>query len=189
MNISSKDARANGAVIRGMKPAAARTPTRRRDASAWEAPPRPGGLLLAIDPSITAAGWAIVSPSRTRIASGTFKPSAAQESPDRFDQLADFVRMTISSTGVTDVLIETPSGGQRHSAMQLMTYARAIGVCEASARCAGVAVWRASVNQWKGTAPKASTLIRVRAAFMYEPKDHNECDALGLALAWLERTR
>jgi hypothetical protein len=29
MNISSKDARANGAVIRGMKPAAARTPTRR----------------------------------------------------------------------------------------------------------------------------------------------------------------
>jgi hypothetical protein len=29
VNISSKDARANGAVIRGMKPAAARTPTRR----------------------------------------------------------------------------------------------------------------------------------------------------------------
>lgn len=152
---------------------------------------RPKGPILAIDPSATATGYAVVStlhPKRPLlIESGTWHPSAAKGAPDRYDQLADFMARVIADHSVTTAIIETPSGGQRHSATQLMVYAQAIGVCRAACHRSGAVVMPVKVNEWKGQARKSGTALYAAAAFgiSTEGRSHNEMDALGIADWWL----
>lgn len=143
-------------------------------------------MILAVDPSITNCGYAVLEdkPLR-RVESGTWRPSQAKGSADRFDQLAWFIDTLIGEHGVTEVVVETPSGGQRHSATQLMTYARAIGVVEAAAFLAGRPARRVPVLTWKGNTGKGLTALRVKAALGYEAGDDNESDAIGLGIYWI----
>lgn len=149
--------------------------------------------ILSLDPSANHLGWAILSEFPTavcRLASGTFAPSHAKAAADRFDQLALFVASKCrEGTGVDAVVIEVPDGYARRSFAQLSIYCRAVGVCEAAGVLSGRPTHRVLVSQWKGTARKAWTAIQVRAAFGYEPADHNESDACGLGIYWLEASR
>lgn len=152
-------------------------------------------VLLALDPSIANCGYAVLlktSGDPIRLESGIIHPRGDDER-SRYDDLAAQIckrAQPKSFNGemltVTDAVVEIPSGGQRPnvSAYQLMTYARAVGVCESASYFAGLSVNRVPVNAWKGREKKSRTLAIVRAIFKYDARDDNEGDALGLGL-WL----
>lgn len=146
--------------------------------------------VLAFDPSVVNLGYAVVSgPKPARIASGTWHPSKA--GGERFDQLARAVRDLVAVHRPQAVVVEVPSGGQRgqRSALQLMIYARAIGVVEGVAALQGIPAKRVTVNAWKGSSTKGRTELVVRSVFGYTPASDHEADALGLALWWLQTGR
>jgi hypothetical protein len=87
----------------------------------------------------------------------------------------------------TTILAIDP-GGQRHSATQLMVYARAVGVCEAAAHLAGAKVYRVTVQQWKGNSRKQDTSL-VRYRFPTAGSNHNELDAIAIGDRWLAGLR
>lgn len=144
--------------------------------------------LLAIDPSCRNCGFAVLAGGRDpnavprRVDSGTWHPSGAKGAEDRYDQLASFVSGLVEKHRVAEVVVEVPSGGQRHSATQLMAYARAIGVVEAAAWLSGCKVHRVPVTTWKGNGRKRVTADTMRLMFRHEAGDDNESDALGLAV-------
>lgn len=149
-------------------------------------------MLLAFDPSICNCGWAVLGAVQSpngpprRIDSGTWHPSEAKGAADRYDQLADFVRGLASLHHADIAVVEIPSGGQRHSATQLMRYARAVGVIEAAAFLSGCKIARVPVQTWKGNARKRVTADTMRLMLRYEPADDNESDALGLGVWYLK---
>jgi Holliday junction resolvasome RuvABC endonuclease subunit len=152
-------------------------------------------MILAIDPSITDCGYAVLEPGQQprRVLSGTWHPSGAKSAPDRFDQLADFILQLIRANRIQHVAVEIPDGGERFfrgrgGALQKMggkserTYAQAVGVCRGAARAAGADVMAIGVSQWKGRTKKAYTALIVEKALGHKPADDNESDALGLSL-------
>jgi len=157
-----------------------------------------GTVLFCLDPSIVRCGWAIVRndyPNCVRLDSGIFVPMG-RENLDRFDHLANLIRQRLELAEAdgfksTDALIEVPAGGQRldRAASQLMTYARAVGICEATCHTAGLDTQRVRVTTWKGMGKKARTQMNVKYAFKYQPRDDNEADALGLGLWLCSKTR
>ncbi len=168
-------------------------------------------MILALDPSITALGWAVVDAAQSprglafqRVASGSWSPSEAKDLPDRFDQLADFLDETIRAVQLQQplraIVIEMPGAYQKWSFSSLRSYLRAVGICEGASRIASldssfaitgeataVPIHRVEVGEWKGNARKRATFLQVKAIYQFAPKDDNESDALGLATWWLSR--
>lgn len=171
------------------KPPKVKAPAERN----WR-PLEPGAVLLAIDPSSARCGWAILhnTDKPQRLDSGVWYPTDRPEmNRTKLDDLAVQIRHRVNTfhantdLRISHAVIETPAGGQwGRSATQLMVYARAIGVCEAT--CYGMALGmnRVTVNEWKGSGKKSHTANVVRHFFNYQPRDDNEADAIGLGL-WL----
>lgn len=149
--------------------------------------------LIAIDPSIAKCGIAVFDQSRegrpARVDSLTFKPSTAQASKDRFEQLGLAITEIIAAHEVTHAVIETPDGYQKRSFAQLASYCIAVGVCRESCRAAGCVVTPVTVNGWKGTGKKLLTQLIVENDLHYSPADDNEADALGLGIWWFNTRR
>lgn len=180
----------------GRKAPARSFKSKRPEFPTWR-PLAPGAVLLAIDPSIASCGWGLlhnVVPRAVRLDSGCWHPTETEER-SRFDHLSLLVAQRIrlakeSGTPITDAIIETPGGGQRgdRSATQLMVYARAIGICEATCYRAKIVVHRVTVNEWKGSTKKSHGTAIVQHFLGYQPREHNESDALALG-AWLTSQR
>lgn len=158
--------------------------------------------LLSIDPSVTCTGWALLWERRTANAlgfevvnSGHWRPSHAKGAPDRLQQLGDLVR-EMAGDGVTDVVVEMPTreqrrgrGGGRRRAGDLITYGVAAGVCYGAAVALGLRVWGPDVAAWKGRSSKARTAAVVRAVLGQVTDSHDENDAIGIGLWWMQRVR
>jgi hypothetical protein len=153
-----------------------------------------GSVVLCLDPSSTACGWAVLCntwPNATRVDSGCFAPI---DRPDRnrFDHLAALIRQRVELSAeagfpVTDAAVEVfgrgiwqPPGGLYRFAI----YARAVGVCEATCGAIGLCMNRVSVPEWKGNSKKHETARVVKFATGHETNNDNESDAIGLGL-WL----
>lgn len=161
--------------------------------------------VLAIDPSICDCGWAILrgnSVTCERVDSGTWHPSQAVSAGDRWAQLARFVFELSRKSSVRYVVIEAPNkrglGRQaKFSRASQITYGRAVGTVEASARNAIGEAWTGAVDHvfnpdveaWKRKSSKSQTSKMVALRLRYTPRDHNEADALGLALWFLDQCR
>jgi Holliday junction resolvasome RuvABC endonuclease subunit len=151
-----------------------------------------GCRVLAIDPSITACGWAVLGRSSggwLRIDSGTWKPSEAKGKPSRFVQLHRFLDILILTHKPAVAIVELPQistqGGKfKVGAKTLITYGRAVGTCHsaclASMHEENVAV--VDVEEWKGRTKKGYWKGLVETNFKCRVKDENESDALGIAL-------
>jgi Holliday junction resolvasome RuvABC endonuclease subunit len=165
-------------------------------------------MILSLDPCIKACGWAVlerevwpnVGLRPKRICSGTFRPSEAKGSLDRFDQLAAFIDEAICMHTPRDVVIETPDPYQEQNFSSLRFDLRAVGVCEGVAYSSSLThcdmsaglgeparIHRVEVNQWKVSGSKWHTAMQVKAIFGYTPDDDNESDAIGLGAWWLSR--
>lgn len=153
-----------------------------------------GAVVLCIDPSSVACGWAILRntmPNPTRLDSGVFAP-IDRPGRHKFDHLSGLIvdrlnRSTEAGDVVTHAIIETPAGGGgwgARSTMRLMSYSRSIGVVEATCYQANLTTYRATVTEWKQSGKKHRTQLTVEFFFKYTPRDDNEADALGLGL-WL----
>jgi hypothetical protein len=161
-------------------------------------------VILAVDPSIRACGWAVVADrdcgGPSVYASGVWRPTAAAGSPTPLAQLAQWAGYTAGLYApLAAVVVETPDGGDRHyrdaaggrhavRGSRERAYAMAVGVVVGAA-VAAVGTDRVhlvSVNAWKGTRTKAQTRPAAVALLGREPVDDNESDAVGLALAFLD---
>lgn len=147
--------------------------------------------VLAFDPSINNLGYALLEMDRGKmnlVRSGCWHPKTTKGARYRFDQLSDFVFEMVCDRQFEAVAIEIPSGGQRQNYKSLMTYARAIGAVEsaANAACSWMPIYRIPVNAWKRNAKKGHTARVVKAALGVTTKTTDECDAIGLALWFLE---
>ena len=97
-------------------------------------------IILAIDPSIVATGWAILlepRPNLNVLASGVWRP----KHKDPYERLRDLcvcMKSNAQAAGVTDVVIETTSGkvGERHrgGGAGLSLYGVAVGGLYMAAR-------------------------------------------------------
>lgn len=140
-----------------------------------------GSVLLAIDPSICNCGYAVMkktSGDPELIVSGVLRPQSGAVS--RYDNLAQLIQMIAKENACTDAVIETPGGGQRHSATQLMVYAQAVGICGTACYLAGLNTNRVTVTEWKGRDSKRRTMTWVRALTGVLATDDNLIDAIGL---------
>lgn len=167
-----------------------RRPARRAESVDWQ--PLPGyAVLLALDPSAVATGWGIIEKRGNqlrRIDSGCFHPGKA--GMNRYDHLSSLIVWRIKNTTpqITHAAIEVPAGGQwGRSATQLMVYARAIGVCEATCFRRGLATNRVSVTEWKGNKKKSETAVWVRAILGYDEPEENAADALAMGIWFCNR--
>lgn len=157
-------------------------------------------MILAIDPSAADCGYAVLTGTRRQpriITSGTWHPSKAKGAAAPIEQLAEFVSgLAAIDLAIADAAVEVPDGGERFrpdgrgGRVQLggsseRTYAQAVGACRAAAALSGAVVWPVPVSRWKGRATKEATIAAVVHATGHQPKDHNEADAIGLALWWL----
>ncbi len=153
------------------------------------APIPDGAILLALDPSVVACGWACIRKINRnrceRIISGVWKPKAKGEAT-RFNVLADLAKRVCEVDHVTDAVIELPNKGPawKMSADDIRANSRAIGALEAACYFAGACVALVRVSEWKGRGKKQETRMVVKALFGYDATEHNECDALGLG-AWM----
>lgn len=139
--------------------------------------------VIGLDPSANDTGFAVIVSGRV-VNSGTWHPSKSRNAADRYDQLADFVFGLVRERQAPRIVaVEIPSGGQRHSATQLMVYARAVGVCQAAAHLAGAMVVPVPVNTWKGRTGKGQTALYVCASYGLQAagRTDNELDAIGIA--------
>jgi hypothetical protein len=168
-------------------------------------------MILAVDPSVKACGWAALKehPDSARqpfvCGSGVWRPSAAAGLPPPIVQLARWAtdqccRWSGSVRGpLAAVVVETPDGGDRHyrdaaggrhavRGARERAYAMAVGaVVGAAVAAVGTDfVHLVTVNAWKGTRTKAQTRPAAVALLGREPVDDNESDAVGLALAFLD---
>jgi Holliday junction resolvasome RuvABC endonuclease subunit len=161
-------------------------------------------MILALDPSIKASGWAVLEPIAgnqlaRRVVSGTFRPSAANDAGDPFDQLAEFINALVGHHIPSDCVIETPGKFQRFNFVTIQAYLRAVGICEGAVWAASHAasfrrgqikvarIHRLTVNEWKGNGKKSLTALKVKALFGYTPADDNESDAIGIGMTWICR--
>lgn len=159
----------------------------------------PPCTVLAFDPSCDNLGWAILhrheSGLAERRASGCWHPRKGKDAPDRFDQLGLRVGDIVRMNDAERIVIETPSGGMRHSFKQLAVYCRAVGVVEGAAAVAkcGAVIRRVEVVKWKPrygrlTEKKEQTRARVVPLFAgWEPGSDDEVDAVAIALWELQR--
>lgn len=154
-----------------------------------------GSIVLAIDPSMTCTGWAILEKTAKdpiRIDSGNIYPTTTcPRDMSRYDWLASQVaKRCVSATSPTgrsytptDAVIEIPRGGGRGGA-QMITYVQAVATCATACYFAGLGVNRLPVGTWKGRGKKEETHRLVKQLLKYDPREENECDALGLGL-WI----
>jgi hypothetical protein len=155
--------------------------------------------VLAIDPSITCTGWAILAdfPERPELRdSGHWRPS--RKEGHRLLQLAELVRFLIWEHHVSDVVIEMPDreqrmggNGKRRNPGDLIVYGSAAGAC-VGATCEMTTgsrrrVWLPSVRIWKKNQSKDETRMLVRAVMGASVASHDENDAIGLGLWWITR--
>lgn len=152
----------------------------------WSPLPR-DAVLLALDPSITNCGWAILqgAPNPRRVNSGIIRP-IRRLTVERHDRLFELLRDSVIrkyEPRPTHAAIEMPRGGGR-GGKQMQEYLRAVGICEAVCFSEGLAMNRIHVNEWKSNEKKQPTMVFVKHYFSYVPRDDNEADALGLGL-WL----
>ena len=164
----------------------------------WAVPPRV--VLLSVDPSATATGWAVLAGGDgrpvDRVASGVWHPSRAVGADDAIEQLAAFVGRRVGEDALGRVAVEVPDGGERYyrdaggqqkrlGGLRQLTYAQAVGACRAAARVAGATVHPVSMATWKGSARKEYTaLVVANQLGGYRPRHDNEADARGLGLWW-----
>jgi Holliday junction resolvasome RuvABC endonuclease subunit len=175
------------------------TDPRPRTKAAPKPPPAPifgplavGSIVLALDPSSTCTGWAVlekVSAGSVRIASGNIYPKSSGDN-QKLDDLA--VKVSALATGMfvlnkverrpTDAAIEIPWGGR--GGVPLTIYCRAVGVCEAACAIAGLSMNRIKASEWhqnykqRGMDSKQAAMFWTRQIFGYAPSEHNEADAI-----------
>jgi Holliday junction resolvasome RuvABC endonuclease subunit len=165
--------------------------TRREDPPQW-GPLAAGSIVLALDPSSTCTGWAVLEKTAAgarRIESGNIYPKANGED-QKLDDLAAKVSGLARGVFVlnkveyrpTDAAIEIPWGGR--GGVPLTIYCRAVGVCEAVCALAGLSINRIKASEWhvnyrqRGMDSKDAAMFWARQIFGFTPREHNEADAL-----------
>ena len=185
------DPRHFGQTRRGTRQPKAKTAMVFPDLSAWR------GRLLAIDPSICNCGWAILAATEhgaNRVDSGVWHPSLAQDAIGRWAQLAAFIQELCHGIYALDyAVVEEPNRRKiarerRFSRSNQITYGRAVGTVETAIRSAfaNEHVFIPDVEAWKGRGSKLATITEVMLRLQHTPQDHNEADALGLGLWFLD---
>lgn len=158
-------------------------------------------VVLAIDPSVENCGWAAIESRRVGareefrvLGSGRWHPSHKRGAEHRLVQLGTAVQVLIDQYVPDAVVVETPDKGQRmgrgmkRSFDALMVYAQAVGaVIGAASGSIYRRVIPVSVRTWKGTSRKQLTAAVVRGVLGICGDSHDESDALGLGLWWLQQ--
>ena len=126
-------------------------------------------LLLAVDPSSTCTGWALLDSDDALIAWGTIRPPARLDPWERIDLMADAIADRIDLHQPDHAVIEAPSGKvaartARYGGAGIAIYGEAVGVIRERIRRCGVPVDRVTEREWSNGVPKAkrATLIGLR---------------------------
>lgn len=157
-------------------------------------------LCLAIDPSISNFGWAVLQPIDDRpgkgkiIASNHWSPSGAAIAQHRFDQVVHLVTALILEFEPTDVVVEMPNphhfpttdGKRLRPVSGLMVYANTAGACAGCAIAHHRRTWRPNVKTWKDNASKGDTKLINQTLHKLDVKSEDENDAVGLTTWWVE---
>jgi Holliday junction resolvasome RuvABC endonuclease subunit len=148
----------------------------------------PGAVLLAIDPSISACGYAMLrnTSKPELIDAGVIRPVDSDDR-SRFDHLSLRLAKLIKEWRekgevITDCIIEIPRGGGK-GGLALSYYYRAVGICEGTCYRAGLRMNRVSVSEWKGRSDKRNALLVVRNEFpAFVTTENNTIDAIAIGL-------
>lgn len=167
------------------------------------------GNILALDPSSTTTGWALLDRSERLLQGGVIKPHKQQcEAQYRIGQMCVDLRQLLSELGPETILIEWPSGHvgrKRHhgGGAGLSVYGAACGalwqVCEAwvrslpSDRQSVTEVELVLESDWTRSVPKPDRVAGIAGRFKeYEPGQDSGgdlADAIGLAVWFLTEHR
>lgn len=154
---------------------------------------RKGDVVLCIDPSTRALGWAIFETRAWEGVGELVTSNVFREGSDagdwivRTDLMILRLYLVAQQLRVTKAVIELPScysggvgdvAGKSGSIMKLMGCVMAIR--EKLKSSLGIEVILVPVLRWKGTTPKEVTRKRVKRWWGWDGVDHNECDAVGI---------
>lgn len=163
--------------------------------------------LIAIDPSIRALGWCIMTahkPSKKVIIqyvdSGCLRLMSKIEWRDRVDYMTQSVMKICKQKKVDALVFEEPilfgmfggdgrgdAANNTGSVLKLMGVAYSIRGAFKYWKPDGI-VHAAPVNTWKGNVPKHITRSRMERRYTLELPDHNESDAIGIADWYLRKS-
>lgn len=173
-----------------------------------------GDRLFCVDPSSSALGWSLfvcLSDGEWELeCSGHLNLSEKkgdggwlERTDTMVDMLISMVVVIAAKTDNVELCIEQPEifGSARGSAANnsgsvlkltalvhsLRSFVRSRA--EEWARDGGgkVEVWLVPVSRWKGQTKKEITELRIRRAWSWSGKDHNESDAVGIGDWWLRK--
>lgn len=160
---------------------------------------KPGTVLLGIDPSLVASGFAVLHVSAQRsivmLESDYLPLSSSKTVPERILLFHDFFKNKLATWQVTDIAIETPFLGKNAQNFLKLGYLR--GIVYLLAMQANLTMHEFSPTQVKqavtgtGGASKEQVAHMILKLFprMIMPKKHDVTDAVAVSLCalWYQR--
>jgi hypothetical protein len=159
-----------------------------------------GGVLLALDVSSSACGFAFNRPGCPEaLEFGVILPRPDDApAPERIDQIVGGVRTVVEAARPARVVMEWSSGkihGRLRKAASLSVLGAAQGAVRQSLRQAGLAVDLVAENDWTGSRPKPERARAVRALYPAydrfaargDDRGLDAADAIGLLDYWWPR--
>ena len=157
--------------------------------------------LLAIDPSSTATGWAVLRPENHELLDyGVWRGSRKDDPYVRIGQMCISMGELLKSVDVDGIVVEVTSGhvGARHAGQGsgLAVYGAAVGglwiysVVQATSisRLRPFGIYRVYENEWTGGVPKINRHRLILAEFPEYAKAigkrHDITDAIGIGMWW-----
>ncbi len=157
--------------------------------------------LLAIDPSSTCTGYAMLSEKGELLQYGVWRPSRKDDPYVRIEKMCGSLSLLLDETSVQHIVLEVTSGhvSSRHAGTGagLATYGVAVGAFWAWLRLMEIGLnfhsHRIYENEWTGGVPKPKRHKLILAEFPEHAKAiggrHDITDAIGLGLWWLAHRR
>lgn len=152
-------------------------------------------MILALDPSLTCCGWALLESRQSLVNCGRIRPRGSKTPlADRLQDLSDGLESLRIKT-VAAVVIEVPSGHvgrNRHggSGAGLSLYGLAVGYTIGHAQRLGP-IHLVTENDWTGSTPKDQRTAIIRATVPAYRQRHADkdaggdiADAIGLGQWW-----
>ena len=158
--------------------------------------------LLAIDPSSTCTGWALLSEKGELLEYGVWRPSRKDDPYVRIEKMCGSMALLLDKTPVEHVVLEVTSGhvSSRHAGTGagLATYGVAVGAFWAWLRLMEIGLQfyshRVYENEWTGGLPKKNYKGKypinrhdqIVAEFKLPGETSDDItDAIGLGMWWL----
>lgn len=146
-------------------------------------------MILTLDPSSSATGYAIWTAERQCMSSGVIKTSKAKAAEDKYSQHAREILRLCREFLPDLIVLEVPNSGSSYgqreaSKVSLMAYAQAVTIGQTVGICLGIPIERVEVREWKKNDGKEITIARAKQ-FRPHVTDDNEADAIMVGWWWL----